>query len=210
VPISHRHRALLVHVPKTGGTCILRTLFRDVTRLPGQCAHPHLSEIIKQGGAQLSDYFKFAFVRNPWDRLVSAYHHILEKRRDYQPLLRPYASFTEFARALADKPERFAAIVHLRAQTDFLDGSGPLGGVDFLGRFESFRQDFYYVLRQVGKSPPLVRRRNASRHADYRSFYDTRTREAVGSLYINDCRRFDYDFDRGCQPNWIQRLRRAA
>ena len=85
MPVDHHRKLLFIHIPKTGGTTIssllglrtkdrsasLQTLFGDF----GSVALEHLT--LSQTGQfltaeEFSSYFKFAFVRNPWDRTVSS------------------------------------------------------------------------------------------------------------------------------------------
>src|SRR5215813_14048351 len=83
--ISHKHKFIFVHIPKTAGTSIEEAL-RDETcqLLRNEWDHtraPHaplnhltlreLADCHILTPAQLKSYFKFCFVRNPWDRLVS-------------------------------------------------------------------------------------------------------------------------------------------
>ena len=86
--INHRHRFIFIHIPKTGGTSmedVLGAWFsmkreRYARWLPGVkhwAQHLTMSEILhrqfsnKNKARRPERYFKFAFVRNPWDRLVS-------------------------------------------------------------------------------------------------------------------------------------------
>ncbi len=79
--VSHSHKLVFVHIQKTGGQTVskvLKTNVSDISRLKPK------HTFAAQGMDELEDwdeYFKFAFVRNPWDRMVSWYsmirnHHI--------------------------------------------------------------------------------------------------------------------------------------
>ncbi len=69
VIISHERRVLFVHVHRTGGTSIQKhlkeTLFGAENLGP---QHSSLIEAKRLIGPEFASYFKFAFVRNPWER----------------------------------------------------------------------------------------------------------------------------------------------
>ena len=83
--ISHKHKFIFIHIPNTAGTSIEKALYDESCQLlPGEwdydraryapLNHLTLQELVDSAlltPAQLQSYFKFCFVRNPWDRLVS-------------------------------------------------------------------------------------------------------------------------------------------
>ena len=84
--ISHIHKAVFIHVPKTAGMS-MRTYFRKKKFEPAEYHSPDgtnddqtgvyingTSWRIQRNYTDVWDrYFKFAFVRNPWERCVSQY-----------------------------------------------------------------------------------------------------------------------------------------
>jgi Sulfotransferase family len=92
--ISHKHKFIFVHVPKTGGTSITFSLInhlgpKDVVMgcLPpfeklsweskkngGLHKHSKAFEINNSMGKSFDDYYSFAFIRNPYDLIVSQYY----------------------------------------------------------------------------------------------------------------------------------------
>ena len=98
---------------------------------------------------EYDNFFKFAFVRNPWDRLVSCW---LDKVVDY--------NFYEFEKEEYQKMKDFATFVdwvatqnvhkmgdpHLSAQSALID----LNFVDFVGHFQNFSADFQKVMNRLG------------------------------------------------------------
>jgi hypothetical protein len=131
-------------------------------------------------------FFKFAFVRNPWDWQVSLYHYILCKPEHHQhALLRAMSGFDEYLewRVSEDK----------MLQRDFLvDAEGRLL-VDFVGRFERLSEDFQHVCRTLGVQATLPWL-NGTPHDDYRSYYDSRTRKLVEEHFGADIDSFGYTF----------------
>ena len=67
-----RTRSIFVHIPKAGGVSVAISLY-------GNRAGSHTSVSGYQlvfSAAEFQSYFKFTFVRNPWDRLYSAYRFL--------------------------------------------------------------------------------------------------------------------------------------
>lgn len=90
-------------------------------------------------------YFSFAFIRHPWDRLVSALYSNL---RSFAPLDERIAQFVTEKHIDS----------HLRPQVSFLQGHR----VDFVGRFDRFAIDWLYLCSFIDLPAPL--RFNVGRH----------------------------------------------
>jgi len=154
------------------------------------------------------DYFKFAFVRNPWDRLVSCYvDKVLRKtvppymlasaaRADVE--FYPNMPFAEFVETVCRIPDG-KANGHFRPQ--HLTVCSPDGELmaDFVGRFENLREDFARVAQEIGAPGLELPERNrkivskrGSRH--YRDFYDERLKNLVHKRFEKDVETFGYSF----------------
>ncbi|MEX1026186.1 MAG: sulfotransferase family 2 domain-containing protein [Planctomycetota bacterium] len=205
--ISDDKRFVFVHVPKTGGTSITAALApwslprnaarwaswvrwiglpRDHRRFRFQ-KHGTLASVERIMEPTLfRSYFKFGFVRNPWDRLVSDYEAV---RND--PATRRHAR----ARALPD----FRAYLEHEARRSqstqvrlLADRSGEVG-VDFVGRFERLDEDLARVLARLGIEARLPHL-NRHEHRDYRTYYDAAGRDFVGRHWAADIEAFGYEF----------------
>ena len=78
--INCRDNFIFVHIGKTGGTCIKHLIANELNGIndirsfkPGLEAHPTMSEI--EDKTNLDKYFKFCFVRNPWDLVASKFFY---------------------------------------------------------------------------------------------------------------------------------------
>lgn len=136
-------------------------------------------------------YFKFAIVRNPWDRLVSQYAY-LKKRKDLQHYLgvtaeTTFAQYMEAA-ALSDH-------VQLKPQADFVNDESGLSIVDFIGRFETLKEDAQRIFSRLGiQNMVLPHAQRSLRDRDYRSYYTPETRDRVAQIYRRDIALFNYEF----------------
>ena len=127
-----------------------------------------------------SDYFKFGFARNPWDRLVSTwkYAFVPERISRYGEI-----SFRKFIKQYID--------VWLCVGMNALDFSD---GCDFIGRFETLQGDFNIICAKIGISPIQLPHKNESKHKHYVKYYDDETREIVAEKYAKDIEHFGYKF----------------
>jgi hypothetical protein len=207
--ISHTHRCILVHIPKTGGSSVEDIIWpgeRSPSDLWMGFVAPHQNKY-QTGGLQhltarhirtevgddiFHSYFKFTIVRNPWDKAVSQFSYIAERPdlRDFIGL-KAGDDFTTYLRAIGRKQH-----VQWTPQLDFIldvDGT-PL--VEAVIRFENLARDLPPLIKQLGvQVPSALPRTNASRRrADYRSYYDADSKALLSAYYARDLAYFGYSF----------------
>ncbi|WP_428029105.1 sulfotransferase family 2 domain-containing protein [Ancylobacter sp.] len=203
--ISHQHKAILVHIQKTGGTSIT-SLFGESRTLPEK--HFSARELRERYGCAYWDsYFKFAVVRNPWDRLISWWAMIDARRPAWQSgvpqgsfhahVLDRARTFDEFlVNCSGEISDRDGSKSIFRNQIDYLVGEDGKLMVDLVCRFERLRDDFEEVKNRTGITGALPTV-NVSRHANYRTYYTPETRELVAREYARDIAFFGFEFDDG-------------
>jgi sulfotransferase famil protein len=222
MPIDREANVVFIHIPKTGGTTVEHLLgMRSEGAFFSPCPLPHLKPPFKVpqhftvqdleanlGSGFLAGAYKFAFVRNPWDRFVSEYEW---RRRSWMQKdpgddraffygERQLSSLAAFTRVLELPPrERMDARggldSHVEPQSSFLRDAGGALAADFVGRYETFETDLRHVLAHLGRSVTAVPRMMASRrHSDYRVYYSPYTRAAVEAFYADDIAEFGYRF----------------
>lgn len=189
---------IFVHIPKTGGVSISRSLFGCLSG--GHASISHYQMVFDRG--TFERYFKFAFVRNPWDRLYSVYRFLSRGGMTPQDAewaarnLLPYGSFDRFVMAWLTE-DSIRSYPHFIPQMEFLclPGSAtPL--VDFIGRFEHLERDFRMVCDQIGVTASLAHenRTGGTAMAAYRDAYSHASRRKVAELYRDDIEGFGYAF----------------
>ena len=157
-----------------------------------QQGHSYLCEYITNTN---TNYFKFCFIRNPWDRFVSCYHYFKKYGRDGKgdvkmgAIVNRYDSFKDFTLGLDDIPESMMIYNHFDSQYKWFDNR-----LDFIGRFEHIQEDFDVVCERVGIPQVKLPHRNKSKHTHYTDYYDDETREIVAKRYSIDIEAFNYKF----------------
>jgi hypothetical protein len=152
------------------------------------------------------DFFKFTFVRNPWDRLVSFFHfknipRIQGTSFPKETLstigLQPRCDWNSFINAVyRSKDEN----VNLNFRSQFtlfpLDLDIP---ADFVGSFENFNND-WHVLVELKNFPNLLHNgqcvwANKSQHKSYQEYYTKEQRDMIYERYKVDINMFGFTFD---------------
>ncbi|MGY8768835.1 MAG: sulfotransferase family 2 domain-containing protein [Pirellulales bacterium] len=210
--ISYEKNFLFIHIPKTAGKSVRNALL-PVTENPKNYLANRLLELIKirvnhygpyrgkrfrsHSTAALvrkhipqevyDSFFKFAFVRNPWDALVSQYHFVSSSTNNKRHKQVKGKSFEQFVRWWLNRPEK------ARQKHYVTDAQGNCI-VDFVGRFESLAEDTNYILDLLGVEGHLPHI-GPSKHRDYRTYYTDELAEFVGDQLADDAQFFGYNFD---------------
>jgi len=212
---SRRERFIFIHIQKTAGASIREDLLAQVADAEKVCGtHDGAREIIREVGRdEWRSCFTFAFVRNPWERLVS-WWTMIDRRRPrvplykYSPLARPRLKLWRYALRNARTFDEFvtdcvATVVDhdgvksfARPQLDYLIDADGRECVDYVGRFERLDEHYGEIRDRLG----LARRRlphirHGSSHPHYSLFYSDRTRDIVADRFAADIARFGYGFD---------------
>jgi hypothetical protein len=145
-----------------------------------------------------NDYFRFGFVRNPLDRLLSCYAQKIvyyQRELGMYPLLWRYGktfnkdmSFPEFVEAVCQIPDRISDI-HFRSQHSFFYHRKKLM-VDFVGHFEQIEKDWAFLREKYGL--PELPHQNRSSHVDYREAYTPELAAIAAKRYAKDIELFGY------------------
>ena len=146
----------------------------------------------KLGNRKFDSYYKFTFVRNPFDFLVSLYFYILQSRYHRLHSVVVKMSFLEFLRwHIATNPSR---------QLDFIvDPSNGKRLIDYIGRFETLAQDITIIQENVGINVKRsIEHKNMSskrKKKDYRKYYNEESRVMVEEYFKTDLELLGYDFN---------------
>lgn len=179
--IDHKHKFIFIHIPRTGGTSI-ENLLGKVNE-----GDKHKSLFSLEKKVDISSFFKFSFIRNPWDitisKYVAPYYCKINKLSN--------KSFLYFLENYFPAPNEAGDSFH-----DYFDPSK----MDYIGRFETREKDLDYISNKIGieldpkfsvKQKEMQRTRSKKHYTEY---YDDETREIVAQKYAQDIERFGYKF----------------
>jgi hypothetical protein len=211
--ISHRHKFVFLATPRTASTSMRRVLdehsdirsvhiSKTLVEIPFYhhiCASV-LMRIFMDQGWNWDSYFRFCVVRNPYDRVVSLYHHQLSLiRRKCGGGVVGCVRYWQ-----SEKPRFRDYVMHLKPSNRlttslqyFVCDETGLEQVDAVLRYENLSDQFAEVCARLGIPMPLegIPKTNVSgnrRH--YRTYYDDDTRAKVAETYQHEIERFGYSF----------------
>jgi hypothetical protein len=190
---------VFIHVPKAAGTSLNEALYG---RFIG---HPHALDVRRWAPADVKALPSFSVVRNPWDRLVSAWRFARQGRGQGETYR---AGMWHPERYQGPEFETFECFVQdwlarrnvrkldgvFQPQSLFLcDKAGRLL-VDHVGRLDDLRPTFAFVEARAGAMPALGQANRSGDGVDYRTFYTPDLTKLVGEIYADDVERFGYRF----------------
>lgn len=211
--ISHHHKTVFVHIPKTAGQSIERVFLslldldwqtraplllrpNDEPRLgPPRLAHLRANEYVKYrylSQCLFDQYFVFAFVRNPWDRVLSFYRYLGHHRRQ---------TFEQYVTTSLWRDVRNGDYF-VAPQWEFIYEKESCI-VDFVGRYESLENDFQHVCSKLNLPNIELPVTNVSQvqitkgsaaHNNLAIEWSASARDLVHELYAEDIHRFEYNF----------------
>lgn len=201
--VSEQGRLIFYPMPKAGSSTV-KAMLRQLDGLrKGEKLPRYAPDELRT--PRYDGYFRFTFVRNPWDRLVSCYcEKVLNRRPErFWKFIEEYPhtrfekmSFGDFVRFICYVP-RDLCNRHFRPQVDMLCEE-----IGFIGRFERYAEDFTRLVEQGGIDGKFLKlcdtKLNQSFHErgrrHYTDYYDDKLRRLVAEKYKDDIERFDYRF----------------
>jgi chondroitin 4-sulfotransferase 11 len=196
--ISHKHKFIFAHIPKTGGTAISTALRKFGLKGEGHRTITSIHSAFKMTPQQVQQYFCFAVVRNPWDIVVSNYFYVRMKKNywhsnDGTTKYGPHPdhkavskmSFGQFVRAIQEN--KLKSRYFRTQQSYWLDGK-----IDFIAKFERLQDDFDIICDKIGIAKQKLPIINASKHSNYSQYYNHNLQRIVADIYNKDIKRFGY------------------
>lgn len=193
MPISFKHKAVFVHIPKTGGQSVSKMLgiprnspqnyyWEGLTHLP-------LKTIKEQ--VDIEDFYVFTFVRNPYDKILSEYNWRMRNRHAivYNEPTRNFMEFPQYMETLLSRwnnlSSKWREKAHVMPQHMFLEDD-----MDVF-RYEQFKEgcetlkDMFDI---IGPTPKVNVGHYTTKHTE-------RTLEITRMLYEDDFKMLNYDIN---------------
>lgn len=223
--IDHDNKFIQVKINKCASTTIQHSLDRNINNwIPHYHLLDQINIIEKDLFQDSKNYFKFTFVRNPWDRLVSYYFFATRFKDGINPnTQKPLPqqilykiSFKEFIMNLEEikmntdwvLEHTLGKAIHLKKLLDnkgffnncydwISDENGKILPIDFIGKVENINEDYNKLIKLLNYpfSSPTLPKENPSIHQHYTTYYDKDMIQVVSKLFEKDIETFKYKFE---------------
>lgn len=150
--------------------------------------------------AEHKKIYKFTYVRNPFERLVSCYVQKIENRREknlYKEInycmgiLDNIKNFEEFVKQIVKIPESWADR-HFKAQYSYVYNDDIIL-VDYVGKVEELPYSYKKIQDKYGLT--RLEHKNKSNKKRWESYYTKETAALVYEYYKKDILLFGYEFE---------------
>lgn len=204
--IIHSHKAIYFDIPKVATSSIFNLIYKEVNKEENSNYYdmykmfPQVREI-DTNKKWFNDYYKFAFVRNPYSRIVSCYTSIMENTKEDTVLrglgIYNIPSFKEFVIAVSKKTDKELSNLdpHTTPQHLYLYKNNELL-VDHVGKLENLNEEMNIIFKKIGFGQvEEIPRLNKTSIGDWRDYYNDEIRDIVFERYKKDFELFDYKGD---------------
>lgn len=187
-----------IHVPRTAGLSVIRAIYGSQN-----LRHFTIERFLEVSADDVRRLPRFAIVRNPWDRAVSAYElaklgglpggaQMLHPERYRGP---EFATFDSFVRDYLAVQNVWKIDGVFRPQVYYLGGRHPdTRLLDHIGRFDRLGETEAWLSDTLDRDITLLHTNQTAR-GSYQDCYTPTTREIVGRMYSDDIERFGFEFE---------------
>tara|TARA_Y100000361_G_C11090234_1_gene306026 strand:- start:217 stop:882 length:666 start_codon:yes stop_codon:yes gene_type:complete len=216
--VSHKHKFIFIHIPKCAGSSITQSIrdhlgykldlsdakkedflyfqncYGNSNDLQQHDEYAVIKKYFKKKNWNIDEYFKFAFVRNPWARRVSQFEYAKRMYKEKKH------EWTFQWKDLSFKQ-------HLEKNTDcqlnwISKEAYPLGSsgkheiaIDFIGKTENIQNDFNVVCEKINFPKIKLPNKNKTEHKDYTEYYGWKEKQIINNTCKRDIEYFGYKFD---------------
>lgn len=199
-------KCFFIHIPRTGGHTIDAVLgHRRNKKLDKVKRHAQPINYINFFPEEWESFYKFTFIRNPWDRFVSAWtrsrgesnyrikdvKNIDDNKWFYRNLYIPFNEYVQNNLSNSVKTGHF-----IPQSTWLFDDKGRMYPYNYIGRYENFKNCLQKIIDdlQIDFDINNLPRISPSNKRNYIDYYDDRSVEIIRKEYKKEIEYFNYEF----------------
>lgn len=182
---NNKLNCIFIHLPRTAGT--------SIESIIGGQGHKDIIYFkrfaIGQSDLEWKKIFKFAFVRNPYDRFISCYKWARGNVEGWETI-----DINDLAENIVSKYETWdkesLESLMFKEQWRYICNQYYIPQIDFIGRYENLEDDWTYIAKKLGierKLPHL----NKGTKVDH--VLTSKTRDIIREIYLKDFETFGYN-----------------
>lgn len=194
---------IYIHVPKTAGNSISEALDNlphgpayDLPERVHPNKHIKARELRAVTDPEVWDSaFKFAFVRNPWDQMVSSYHWWVQTAGRLGAVQESEEVAAMGFEGFMASPYGAEQINEFRGNSfDWIADEDGNVLLDYVGKFETLQDSWDIICARIGTPPARLPHLNRTDRTHYRDYYTDETREQVARRFARTIEAFGYSF----------------
>lgn len=145
---------------------------------------PFINKKMNMNHSKWNSYYKFCFIRNPYDKIISAWNHINRYKI-------PFSNYLNLINICNDVEYMHMFMPQVR---NIIDEKGKIN-INFIGKFENLENDFQTILKNIGIKNfihDVSKSMNKRDHLKFNEYYDQNTLDKVNLLLKEDFKNLDY------------------
>ena len=215
---DERRKVIFVHIPKTGGVSVERSIHKalggndeiaygkmirvlprpDVKTCRGLALHSTMKDFRRYYEDRFPEFYKFSIVRNPWRRMVSHYEYLMSPMWNNRVHESNKMDFPTFIQTWKTNLLAYSMVDGYDTFLD--DGRGT--ELDRVIKLENINEDLPKVGLDIRLEITDVLHMNPTEekhkeHKNWKDYYNPGLRDMVQKIYKDDIIRYNYEFEEG-------------
>jgi hypothetical protein len=146
---------------------------------------PYLNKKMGMTPEKWDTYYKFCFIRNPYDKIISAWNHVNRYKI-------PFANYLNIAKICNDVEYMHVFLPQTRS---IINEKGKID-INYIGKFENLEEDFQTILKNIGVKEVIhdvKKEMNKRDHMEFYKYYNQDVLNKVNILLQEDFKNLDYE-----------------
>lgn len=201
-------KLLFIHIPKNGGNSVERAI--GLERMAELAKHSQITDV--EPIIKIDQYYKFAVIRNPWDRVVSMYYFLSKHRAtgnmSFKSWLLANNTTAQSVRVMAGltNPDKkihgnYDAPLQTKTQLSWLKTLDGNIAIDFVCRLEHLNADMTELCKIKNLNCQQIQFLNKTEHPKCDEVHDQETIDFVGQHYREDINFFGFNISGAATKN---------
>jgi HD superfamily phosphohydrolase len=193
--ISDQKQLIFIHINRTGGSTIEEKIFEAKRNKQD---HRPAQQLAYKFPNRWQNYFKFCVVRNPWDKMVSMYHHRSQnfanrKRWDTKHFKSggKYDTFDKWLKCIERGDHKYAER-NITSQIKWIQVDGEID-MDYIIYYDNYAHEINKILDWLNINAQ-IENINQSKRKSYYEYYTEETKELIAKWFEQDIKKFGFQF----------------